>query len=97
MQRVHNQCRIGWQIHIARGYLANKCKNCSHTQKGTLSSIVKQMLVSYSKQICDEDEDLQNIVIKYEFSNIKNNYPRKLVLKTLDKDKQVFIRYAIMI
>ena len=41
----------------------------------------------------EEDENLQNIKINYEFFNIKTKYPRKLITKTLVNHQKKFINF----
>ena len=43
-----------------------------------------------------ENEDLQNIIIFYEFSNIKTKYPLKLIKNTLNNHQKMFINYTTM-
>ena len=52
------------------------------------------MLLTYVNDERYESENLQKIIIRYEFYNIKSQYPQKIFDKTLDENqKQYTYRY----
>ena len=48
------------------------------------------MFLTYDNDKRFESENLQNIIMRYEFCNIKSKYPQKLIYKILDENQKRF-------